>query len=547
MSTASVPSIDTGLRGGAENSVFDREWLRRAAQGERGSLLRFHRSRPTASIGCHQVLDRELRLDYCARQGLDLVRRPGGGGALYLDPACQCFSLVLGEAAQWRARGLAALLALLGEAVGEGLRRLGAHCAFKAPNDLELEGCKIASVFAGAEGGALLLQGTVLLDTDVRAMLEALRVPTEKLSPDGLAAARDRLATLRACLGRMPEPGEVRAALEQGLASVLGLRLRRADGEIEAEFPPRAEAAERVLAYALDWSQQGEGLLEAVWRSGGVTLRARGGFTDGGRRFARVELAGDMHLAAPQWLAELQAGLVGLPAGLARRGVEEFCRARPPDAVGVGAADLARVLELLADKHAASASLGLDTAQANALMLQIAEGDGGAREVLERATVMLVPYCAKPAWCKWRHLDGCAECGLCEVGEAYRLARERRMEVTTVTRYEHLVSTLGEMRRRGTPAYVGMCCSNFFIKRHRAFQEAGIPALLMDISGSNCYELKQEDQAYAGTFKAEAKLDLEVLRKVMRFVPASGAVRPPDGAAGDDAQAGALEGGTPGR
>ena len=29
---------------------------------------------------------------------------------------------------------------------------------------------------------------------------------------------------------------------------------------------------------------------------------------------------------------------------------------------------------------------------------------------------MLVPYCAKPDWCKWRHLDGCTECGLCEVG-----------------------------------------------------------------------------------------------------------------------------------
>ncbi|HSD59988.1 MAG TPA: DUF116 domain-containing protein [Burkholderiales bacterium] len=341
-------------------------------------------------------------------------------------------------------------------------------------------------------------------------------------------------------------PREVRAALERGLASVLGLRLRRADGEIEVQLPSRAEETERSLACALDWSRQGEGLLEAVWKGGGATLRARGGFTDGGRRFAQVELAGDMHLAAPEWLAELEAGLAGLPAGLARRRVEEFCRERPLDAVGVGAADLARVLELLADKHSASASLGLNTTQANALMLQAAEGEGGAREVLERATVMLVPYCAKPAWCKWRHLDGCAECGLCEVGEAYRLARERGMEVNTVTRYEHLVSTLGEMRRRGTPAYVGMCCSNFFIKRHRAFQQAGIPALLMDISGSNCYELKQEDQAYAGTFKAEAKLDLEVLRKVMRFVPARVAAPPPADDGSHDPRAEALEEGTPG-
>ena len=37
------------------------------------------------------------------------------------------------------------------------------------------------------------------------------------------------------------------------------------------------------------------------------------------------------------------------------------------------------------------------------------------------------------------------------------------------------------------------------------------------ITGSNCYELQQEDLAYAGKF--QARLDLGVLRKVMRRVP----------------------------
>ncbi len=40
----------------------------------------------------------------------------------------------------------------------------------------------------------------------------------------------------------------------------------------------------------------------------------------------------------------------------------------------------------------------------------------------------------------------------------------------------------------------------------------------MDITGANCYELQQEDLAYAGNFKAQAHLDLEVLRKVMQRV-----------------------------
>jgi lipoate-protein ligase A len=535
MNRTSVPSLDTGLRGGAQNNAFDRQWLRLAALGERGCLLRFHRSRPAASVGRHQAADRELRLDYCERRGMDVVRRLSGGGALYLDPGCLCFSLVLVPAMGWRARGMGELLEVLARGVQEGLRGLGVESAFKAPNDLEVAGRKIASVFAAFEGHALLLQGTVLLRADVRVMLEALRVPTEKLSPDGLAAARERLATLGGCLGREPGLGQVRHALEQGLASGLGIRIRHADAEMAPEFPLETPTPERVLARAVDWSRPGEELLEAVWKGGGATLRARGAFIDEGRRYGRVELAGDLHLGAPEWLERLQSALEGLPVGLAPRWVEAFCRESPPDAVGASAADFAAVLGLLAEKHAARAALGLETAQVNALMLYGGGEGSGVRETLERATVMLVPYCAKPAWCKWRHLDGCSECGLCEVGEAYRLARERGMQVTTVTRYEHLVSTLAEMRRRCVPAYVGMCCSNFYIKRHRAFQEAGMPALLMDISGANCYELKQEEQAYDGSFKAEARLDLEALRKVMRLVPA---------AAGDTRPV--LEGGAPG-
>jgi len=49
-----------------------------------------------------------------------------------------------------------------------------------------------------------------------------------------------------------------------------------------------------------------------------------------------------------------------------------------------------------------------------------------------------------------------------------------------------------------------------------------MPALLMDISGANCYELQQEDQAYAGKFSAQATLDGALLQKVMQYVPAGG-------------------------
>jgi lipoate-protein ligase A len=146
--------------------------------------------------------------------------------------------------------------------------------------------------------------------------------------------------------------------------------------------------------------------------------------------------------------------------------------------------------------------------------------------VLRKASALLLPYCAKPAGCAYRNREDCAECGACAVGEAYRLGRERGLEVTTIVNYEHLESTLARLRAKGAEAYIGLCCGQFFRKRYRAFQNAGLPALLLDIEGATCYALKREHEAYAGRFQAEARLDLDTLRRVLRHVP--------DGAAAAD-------------
>ena len=183
---------------------------------------------------------------------------------------------------------------------------------------------------------------------------------------------------------------------------------------------------------------------------------------------------------------------------------------------GVMPADIAQVLRQALAKARLGKAWGLTDDKADALML-VCSDDPDA--VLAKAGMVLVPYCAKAGFCGHRNRDTCAACGKCAVGEAYKLARERRLPVRTILRYEHLVETLGEMKAMGIEAYLGMCCRDFFIKRQRTFLDAGLPAVLMDISGSNCYELKQEDQAYAGTFKAEAKLDLELTRKVMGRLP----------------------------
>lgn len=515
-----VAVVDTGLASGVRNAAIDRAWLELRANGNGSDALRFYRSHPTASVGRHQALDRELRLDYCRERGIEVMRRASSGGALYLDPDQLGFSLIVQRPVAWRELALAQLLALGSAAVAAGLAQLGIAATFKPPNDVEVDGRKIASVFAACRNDAVLLHGSVLLDADIETTLKALRVPTEKLSIDGLAAARDRLTAVNACrIGPLPLFA-VMSALTRGIAGHLELNLHAGDDAAPADaLAPEQLAREQALAQAIRWDDGMDRNLEALVRTAGSTLRARAEFAPLGERLCGVEFVTDAHVEPAGFFPELQRALEGLPLAQIRDRIEHFAQHHPLDAAGCSVTDIEQLLLQLADKRWFAQQCGLGAVQANALMPFAGAAGLDSITLLDKASVMLVPYCAKPAWCQWRQRDGCTECGLCEVGAAYALARERNLQVTTITNYEHLVATLAAMKARQVEAYVGMCCSNFFIKRYRAFAEAGMPALLMDIGGANCYELQQEGEAYAGTFQAEARLDAELVAQVMKFVP----------------------------
>lgn len=518
-----IEVADSGTAAASRNAEIDAADLAACARGERAGRLRFHASLPAASIGAHQALEREVRVEYCRAHGIETVRRGTSGGALYLDPGQFAFTLTVRRPQRGFEGKLAGVLARAAEAVASGLRRLGIAAGIKPPNDVEVGGRKIASVYVARSAGAAQLQAVLLRSVDVETMLKALRVPTEKLSPDGLAGARERLTSIESCCALPPGPEEIARALVAAFAGVFALRF---DATVRPVPMPALVASPAGGAGSPDpagkWSASRRAMIETRLKAGAVTLRARADFGSLDRCLDAVEIATDAHFEPGCFLRELERSLEGeAPARIGHR-VGSLAGRLGFDAAGIEAADIERLLVQLVEQHRFARACGLDAAQASALM-PVAGADGpDTAAVLKRAAVMLVPYCAKPAWCKWRHRDGCSECGLCEAGAAYGLARAHGMRVTTVTNYEHLVAVLAVMKEAAVPAYIGMCCGNFFLKRYRAFADAGIPALLMDISGSNCYELGTESEAYAGTFRAEARLDARLLERVMRFVPPRG-------------------------
>jgi len=516
--------IDTGLQSAATNIAWDRTLLELRSEGVIPNTLRFLRYTPTALVGYHQSLNEELRLDYCRKQGIEINRRVTGGGAIYFDEPQLGWELIFDRRLFGATTDMATISQRICEAAAEGLRGLGIEAAFRPRNDIEVEGRKISGTGGAFDGDAVLFQGTLLIDFDVEALLKALRVPTEKLNKREITSARERVVSVKDLLGHIPDFETVKEVMRDGFRRHFGIdftpgELTAAERERFKEVLPEIEETEWVELVTTPEEQADIPVVYGVHKVRGGLLRARLALDLKRRTVRSAMISGDFFIHPKRFVFDLEAALRDCPLDQVEVRLDLFFAGQKVEMLLLSHREFREVILKALDKLKIADRFGLSVEETRDVMLW---GNQPMEQTLREATVMLVPYCAKPTDCEWRHKDGCDECGRCAVGDAYRMGRERGMKVITVINYEQLGDTLDRMKQEQVPGYVGMCCEAFFIKRQKAFRDADLPAVLLDIEGATCYELREEDKAYAGTFEAFAGLKLPIVEKVMAFVPPLG-------------------------
>jgi lipoate-protein ligase A len=215
--------IDTGVREGRANIAFDAALIEERQANHVADTIRFLRFPPTALIGRHQDLSREIDLDYCKTNGVGTVRRITGGGAIYLDEGQLGWELVFNR----KSLGIAALPELaeaICNAAAAGFKELGVDAKFRPRNDIEVDGRKISGTGGFFDGDVLIYQGTVLVDMNAQQMVSALNVPDSKLAKRDLDSAAQRVITLKELLGEeLPDLDTIKTALVNGFTRELGI------------------------------------------------------------------------------------------------------------------------------------------------------------------------------------------------------------------------------------------------------------------------------------------------------------------------------------
>ncbi|PSH01032.1 MAG: lipoate--protein ligase family protein [Nanohaloarchaea archaeon SW_7_46_7] len=165
--------------------------------GEMQPTLRFwYRSRDSVPMGRFQAYSDEVEEEYIQENGIDVVRRITGGGAMFVEPGnVITYSLYLPK--DQVSEDIQESYQELGSFAVEALNELGVDADYQPLNDIEHEEGKLGGAAQLRKKNAVLHHTTMSYDLDTKKMLKALRIGKEKVSDKAVKSAEKRVSRIK--------------------------------------------------------------------------------------------------------------------------------------------------------------------------------------------------------------------------------------------------------------------------------------------------------------------------------------------------------------
>lgn len=167
------------------------EYLLKTMDVDQNPFLLFYINEPSIIIGKNQNTAEEINTDYVDSNGIHVVRRLSGGGAVYHDHGNLNFSFITKDDGN-SFRDFRKFT----EPVVKALQDMGVNAELSGRNDLLAEGRKISGNAQFATRGRMFSHGTLLFDTKMDEVVSALKVNKEKIESKGIKSIRSRVANI---------------------------------------------------------------------------------------------------------------------------------------------------------------------------------------------------------------------------------------------------------------------------------------------------------------------------------------------------------------
>lgn len=155
------------------------------------SYFLFYINSPSIIIGKNQNTLEEINKSYIDAKDIKVVRRLSGGGAVYHDLGNLNFSFITADDGNSFHN-----FKKFTQPIVDALNKMGVPAELSGRNDIQVGERKISGNAQFSQKGRMFSHGTLMLDSDINEVVNALKVGDAKIASKGIKSIRSRVANI---------------------------------------------------------------------------------------------------------------------------------------------------------------------------------------------------------------------------------------------------------------------------------------------------------------------------------------------------------------